>query len=72
LCQAAPSVCLLPLGRGLSCTCLPRSTVVALRDLGAGRQSRLHLRIVHILVVLFGSSRNTVPWLNGHAPRLNK
>jgi hypothetical protein len=33
LCQAAPSVYLLPLGRGLLCPCLPRSTVVALRVL---------------------------------------
>jgi hypothetical protein len=71
LCQAAPSVYMLPLGRGLLCPCLPRSTMVELRGLGAGRQSRLHLRVVHILVVLFGSSRNTVAWLNGHAPRLN-
>ncbi len=53
------------------CPCLPRSTVVALRGLGAGRQSRLHLRVVHILAVLFGSSRKTVAWLNGNAPRLN-
>jgi hypothetical protein len=72
LCQAAPSVYLLPLGRGLLCPCLPRSTVVALRGLEAGRQSRLHLCVVHSLVILCGSSRNTVAWLNRHAPRHNR
>jgi hypothetical protein len=49
ICQAAPSVYPLPLGRGLLCPCVPRLTVVALRGLEAVRQSRLHLRVVQIL-----------------------